>query len=154
MFEFLKNLLSDDDPAKRDDKMSMQLAAASLLLEVSKSDYQQDDVEVAKIRELMVERFHLESRDIEDFMARVDMRGRDLTSLHPFTRYINDHCNNEEKFSLVKALWEVAAEDGRIDKYEEHVVRKIAELIYLPHREFIRAKLMVCEAMNISDNAS
>ena len=32
MFEFLKNLLSDDDPSKQDDNMSLQLAAASLLL--------------------------------------------------------------------------------------------------------------------------
>ncbi|MAY40260.1 MULTISPECIES: TerB family tellurite resistance protein [Spongiibacter] len=152
MFEFLKNLLSDDDPSKQDDNMSLQLAAASLLLEVSKSDYQQDDAELEKIRELMVNHFHLESGEIEAFMARAQEQGKDTTSLYPFTRYINDNCSNDEKFSLVKALWEVAAEDGRIDKYEEHVIRKIAELIYLPHREFIRAKLMVCDAMNISEN--
>ena len=151
MFEFLKKLLSDD-AAKQDDSMSLQLAAASLLLEVSKSDYQQDDVELQKIRELMVERFHLENSEIEAFIARAQEQGQETTSLYPFTHYINENCSNDEKFSLVKALWEVAAEDGRIDKYEEHVIRKIAELVYLPHREFIRAKLMVCDAMNVSEN--
>ena len=50
----------------------------------------------------------------------------------------------------MKALWEVAAEDGNIDKYEEHVIRKISELIYLPHKDFIRAKLMVCETLGLT----
>ena len=27
-----------------------------------------------------------------------------------------------------------------IDKYEDHLVRKVADLIYVPHRSFIRAK--------------
>jgi len=65
------------------------------------------------------------------------------TSLYPLTRYINDNYNNIEKYQLVLALWDVALEDGRIDKYEDHLIRKIADLIYLPHSEFIRAKLSV-----------
>ncbi|WP_372860608.1 TerB family tellurite resistance protein [Spongiibacter sp.] len=147
MFDFLKKLLGDEQ-AENSETMSLELACASLLIEVSKSDYKQEPAEVEKIHHLLIQHFHLSDDDIDNFMARAHRQNQDSTSLYPFTRYINDNCNNEEKFRLVKALWEVAAEDGEIDKYEEHLIRKIADLIYLPHRDFIRAKLQVCSSLD------
>ncbi|WP_269618403.1 TerB family tellurite resistance protein [Zhongshania sp. BJYM1] len=140
MFEKLKQLFSVEENTEKN-IMSLELAAAALLIEVSKSDFQQDPGEIDKIRELLVRCFSVSLADIEDFMATASAINKDSTSLYPFTRYINDNCNNIEKYELIAALWEVAIEDGRIDKYEDHLIRKISNLIYLPHTEFIRAKL-------------
>lgn len=145
MFEKLKQLFTGVDEDSKDTSMSLELAAAALLIEVSKSDYQQDPAEIEKIRELLVHCFSVSLADIEDFMATAKALNKDSTSLYPFTRYINDNCNNIEKYELIVALWEVAIEDGRIDKYEDHLIRKISDLIYLPHTEFIRAKLTTAE---------
>lgn len=145
MFEKLKQLFTGVDEDSKDTSMSLELAAAALLIEVSKSDYQQDPAEIEKIRELLVRCFSVSLADIEDFMATAKVLNKDSTSLYPFTRYINDNCNNIEKYELIVALWEVAIEDGRIDKYEDHLIRKISDLIYLPHTEFIRAKLTTTE---------
>ncbi|CAA0108026.1 TerB family tellurite resistance protein [Zhongshania aliphaticivorans] len=145
MFEKLKQLFTGVDEDSKDTTMSLELAAAALLIEVSKSDYQQDPAEIEKIRELLVRCFSVSLADIEDFMATASALNKDSTSLYPFTRYINDNCNNLEKYELIVALWEVAIEDGNIDKYEDHLIRKISDLIYLPHTEFIRAKLTTTE---------
>ena len=145
MFEKLKQLFSGADEDSKDSAMSLELAAAALLIEVSKSDYQQDPAEIEKIRDLLVSRFSVSLADIEEFMATASALNKDSTSLYPFTRYINDNCNNLEKYELIVALWEVAIEDGNIDKYEDHLIRKISDLIYLPHTEFIRAKLTCTE---------
>ena len=145
MFEKLKQLFSGADEDSKDSAMSLELAAAALLIEVSKSDYQQDPAEIEKIRDLLVSRFSVSLADIEEFMATAAALNKDNTSLYPFTRYINDNCNNLEKYELIVALWEVAIEDGNIDKYEDHLIRKISDLIYLPHTEFIRAKLTCTE---------
>jgi uncharacterized tellurite resistance protein B-like protein len=145
MFEKLKQLFSGADEDSKDSAMSLELAAAALLIEVSKSDYQQDPAEIEKIRDLLVSRFSVSLADIEEFMATAAALNKDSTSLYPFTRYINDNCNNLEKYELIVALWEVAIEDGNIDKYEDHLIRKISDLIYLPHTEFIRAKLTCTE---------
>lgn len=145
MFEKLKQLFSGADEDSKDSAMSLELAAAALLIEVSKSDYQQDPAEIEKIRDLLVSRFSVSLTDIEEFMATATALNKDSTSLYPFTRYINDNCNNLEKYELIVALWEVAIEDGNIDKYEDHLIRKISDLIYLPHTEFIRAKLTCTE---------
>ena len=145
MIETLKQLFSGADEDSKDSAMSLELAAAALLIEVSKSDYQQDPAEIEKIRDLLVSRFSVSLADIEEFMATAAALNKDSTSLYPFTRYINDNCNNLEKYELIVALWEVAIEDGNIDKYEDHLIRKISDLIYLPHTEFIRAKLTCTE---------
>ncbi|MBU0539722.1 MAG: TerB family tellurite resistance protein, partial [Gammaproteobacteria bacterium] len=69
MFEKLKQLFTGVDEDSKDTSMSLELAAAALLIEVSKSDYQQDPAEIEKIRELLVHCFSVSLADIEDFMA-------------------------------------------------------------------------------------
>ena len=63
------------------------------------------------------------------------------TSLYEFTRVINDHCCAEQKLQLIKAMWAVAYADGNVDKYEEHLIRQVAELTYVPHSDYIHCKL-------------
>ncbi|WP_373082059.1 TerB family tellurite resistance protein [Zhongshania sp.] len=143
MFEKLKQLFAVADDTGNSDNMTLELVTAALLLEVSKADFQEDPAEIDKIRNILLQHFSVSLSDINAFIAKARETGNDSTSLYPFTRYINDNCNNIEKYQLVLALWEVALEDGRIDKYEDHLIRKISDLIYLPHSEFIRAKLSV-----------
>ncbi|WP_373090805.1 TerB family tellurite resistance protein [Zhongshania sp.] len=143
MFEKLMQLFTITDDSTADDKMTLELVTAALLLEVSKADFQEDPAEIDKIRTILLQHFSVSLGDINAFINQARNTSADSTSLYPFTRYINDNCNNIEKYQLVLALWDVALEDGRIDKYEDHLIRKIADLIYLPHSEFIRAKLSV-----------
>ncbi|MBD2858500.1 TerB family tellurite resistance protein [Spongiibacter sp. KMU-158] len=145
MFDVIKKFFSADEAPE--ESMSLALAAGALLMEVSKADYSQDASEVDKIRELLVQHYQISLQEIEGFIASVQGTASDSTALYPFTRYINDNCSIEEKYQLVHALWTVAAEDGVICKYEEHLIRKISDLIYLPHREFIRAKLDVTDSL-------
>ena len=69
--------------------------------------------------------------------AQVD----ESTSLYEFTRVINDHYTPQQKQQLIYAMWTVAYADGDIDKYEEHLIRQVAELTYVAHEDYIRAKL-------------
>ena len=74
---------------------------------------------------------------IEQASDRVD----ESTSLYEFTRVINDHYSAEQKLQLVSCMWQVAYADGNLDKYEEHLIRRVAELTYVPHQDYIRVKL-------------
>ena len=66
-------------------------------------------------------------------------------SLYDFTSFLNDTMSNEERAGIVELLWQVAFADAVLDKYEEYYVRKIADLLYVPHRDFIKAKLRASE---------
>ena len=62
--------------------------------------------------------------------------------MHPYTSYLREHLDEDERFEVICALWQLAIADDRIDKFEEHTIRKAADLhFYLSHNRFIEAKL-------------
>jgi uncharacterized tellurite resistance protein B-like protein len=126
-------------------EQAIQLAAAALMIELSRADFQQQPEEQAAIEAAVNKKFTLDPRQLAELIQLAEQEASEATSLYQFTRLINDHYNTEQKYKLVTALWEVAFADGDISKYEDHLIRKVAELIYLPHSEFIRAKLAVQE---------
>lgn len=127
-----------------------QLATAALLIEVASADDSLDDEEFDTLKKVLAERFQLSSTQLEELTALAKMEQEQATSLYQFTQLINQECRPAEKFELLKAMWEVAYADGRLDKYEDHLIRKVAELIYVPHSEFIRAKLEVRDSLDAS----
>ena len=139
--QFFTNNLSLDDEV--DDAHKLQLASAALLIELSRADFQQDDKELKAIERILREKFSLDSQELTTLMTLADEENREATSLYQFTSLINDNYSAEQKYHLIKLLWELALVDGEINKYEDHLIRKISELIYLSHSEFIRAKIAV-----------
>ncbi len=119
----------------------LQLAAAALLIETARADFTQDGDEEAAMEALLHESLKLPTVEVRELMAQASDKADAATSLYEFTRLINDHYLEQEKLQLVRNMWVVAWADGNIDKYEEHLIRRVAELIYVPHRDFIRLKL-------------
>jgi len=117
-----------------------QLAVAALLVEVAMADHQFSDQELASLSHSLIRKYSLSTDEISELISLAKSESNHATSLHQFTQIVNQHCDNKEKFNLVKAMWEMAYADGSIDKYEDYLIRKVADLIYLPHSEFIRAK--------------
>lgn len=128
-----------------------QLATAALLIEVARVDHSLDDEEFAAMKAVLAKQFQLSPEQLDELTALAEMEQEQATSLYQFTQLINQECRPTEKFELLKAMWGVAYADGKVDKYEEHLIRKVAELIYVPHSEFIRAKL---EARDKLDQAN
>ena len=140
---FFTHQLSVND--SRDSAETLQLAAATLLIELSKADYKRDPEEQQAIEKALNKSFDLDKNQLNAVMALAEQQSDGATSLYPFTTLVCDHYSAEQRFELVKMLWRVAVADGEISKYEDYLIRKIADLIHLPHSEFIRAKLTVID---------
>lgn len=117
-----------------------QLAVAALLVEVAMADHQFSEVELRNLSAILERKFSLSNDELTELINLAKTETDHATSLHQFTQLINQHCKTEEKFNLMKAMWEMAYADGDLDKYEDYIIRKVADLIYVPHSEFIRAK--------------
>ncbi|HQU16502.1 MAG: tellurite resistance TerB family protein [Gammaproteobacteria bacterium] len=124
----------------------VQLATGALLLEMARADFAVQDVERAKVAELLRLRFGLSEEETSELVALSEQASRESVSLHEFTQLINGQFSQDQKSQVIRLLWDIAFADSRLDKYEEHLVRKIADLLYVPHSEFIRAKLAAQEA--------
>jgi uncharacterized tellurite resistance protein B-like protein len=120
---------------------TLQAAAAALLMEVASADNQISEVERKAIRRIVAETFALSPEQASRISREAERHASEVTSLYPFTRLLTCECSMEDRIEIVRRLWEVAFVDGRVDAHEEHLIRKIADLLYVPHSQFIRGKL-------------
>lgn len=139
----VKSMLESADQQPADKTHNLQIAAAALLVEVSAADFERHPEERRTIFNALSEVFELDDATVESLIEDADHLVRTATSLYEFTRVLNDHCTHQEKLYLIEQCWRVAFADGHLDKYEDHRIRKLSDLLYIPHREFIQTKLKV-----------
>ena len=119
-----------------------KLAAIALLVEVAMADGSMAPAERETLKKAIEKSHGLVGDELEILLENAKREQRDTTSSYAFTRVINDEFSPAAKFELVHNMWAIAYADGDLDKYEEHAIRKLSELIHVPHSEFIRAKLL------------
>ncbi|MDT0596262.1 TerB family tellurite resistance protein [Glaciecola petra] len=139
-FEKELSLKSKNEP-QEDINAKLQKACAILLLEISKADYQETKDEKDRIRKILQDKFTLSDAQLNELIALSEDEGNEVTSMYPLTSLINEHYSYEQKLGLLDLLWQVAYADGELSKYEDHVIRNVAELLYVAHSDFIKSKL-------------
>ena len=121
----------------------LPLAAAVLYLEVAWADHDIADEEMGLISRTLTEQFDLPPEELHIIVTESRAQHESSVGLYRFTRIINDAWDEEAKYQLVVKLWELALSDSELHSFEEHTIRKIAELLYVSHSRFIEAKLTV-----------
>lgn len=140
--EFFDKYIKDDKgraPANEQD--AVRVATAALMIEMARMDGTISDVERARVLDSVETKFALRPEQAAELLQLAEQQAAEATDYFQFTSLIKDRLSPEEKERLVEQLWRVAYADGELSSYEEHLVRKIADLIYLPHHAFIAAKL-------------
>jgi uncharacterized tellurite resistance protein B-like protein len=148
MIESLKSLFMsppEEDPAALEHRL--QLAAGALLIEVSRADYTVDSEELQAIKTVLQTALGISEQEIDELITLAGVAAGKATSLYEFTRLINDHYTRKQKLVLIKSMWRIAYADEDLDKYEERLIRQVSDLIHVPHREYIRLKLAVRDAL-------
>lgn len=120
--------------------------SASLLVEVARSDHTLEASEVSSIIKALQQSSSLEDSEISNIVNAAVVDADSAISLHEHIKMINDHFDQEQKILLIEQMWRVAAADGNIDHYEDYTIRKLSELLYIRHSNFIKAKLRVIDA--------
>ncbi len=123
-----------------------RVAAAALLVEVVRSDAEFSETERRAVLEAARRKFGLDETESEALVRLAEAESKDAHDLFQFTSLINAAFSAEQKLRLVEELWRVAWSDDVLHDYEEHVIRKVADLIHVPHSAFIAAKLRVQDA--------
>ena len=141
MIAALKSLFEQSGAESEADlRHRLQLASAALLIETARADFTQDEAEQEAMQALLCSTLKLDEKDVQQLIAQAEARVDESISLYEFTRLINDHYTPEQKLQLVHNMWMVAWADNNVNKYEEHLIRQVAELTYVPHQHYIRSK--------------
>ena len=142
MFHKIKNYLFKTGSAPEEDKeLDVSLAAATLMMEVSWADHKISDEEMEVSAKRLSEIFSLDNHQANALLEEGKILVNESVGLQQFTSLLNENLAADQKFSIILALWEVARNDDLIDALEEHQIRNISELLYVPHSKFIEAKL-------------
>ena len=155
MINLIKNIFSNQKTNSNNENhansLGVELAYAALLIEVVKSDYEIDERESKKVLEILNKKLNSNYDDLHQIMELAKNKSDEATSLYEFTRLINDEYVYEEKVEMIESMWNIAFSDQRLDKYEDYLIRKIAELTYVSHSDFIKSKLKVKERSKIEE---
>jgi uncharacterized tellurite resistance protein B-like protein len=119
----------------------LRLAVAALLFEVVRADRVVEDDEKVVMRTAVQSTFGLTREEADELSRLAGEAARDAVSIYELTQIVDRGLPIEDKKRLVELLWLVAFADAQKDPYEEQMVRKIADLLHVPHPDFIDAKL-------------
>jgi len=119
---------------------ALRFATAVLLVEVARADHVFEKSELVRLLELIESHFALSPEDAADLIDSAADSAEDIVDLHDFTRLLHGHLADREKEQIVGMLWQIAYADGRLDKYENSLVLKISDLLYVSRGRVMRLK--------------
>lgn len=135
---FEQHLVLTGDESHREH--SLHLAVGALLLEMAGMDGKTSSQECEAVVKSLGQCFTLADDEVAELMELAKAEHANSTDYFQFTSLINNHYTAAQKERLVEMLWHVAYSDRLLDMYEEHMVRRISELLYVPHKTFIAMK--------------
>ena len=121
-------------------------SCAALLVEIAFADKDFDETEKASLKQSLIETYAIDESDIEEIIRDAEETVSESTSLYGYTSIVNTEFQYEDKLKLLRNLWKIAYADGYLDKYEEHLLRKISDLIHISHSDYINIKLEIRES--------
>ena len=140
LIKFLKNIFSSKKEVQ-DSDIDENLACAILLVEVSYSDFAIDELEIESIKNLLEKNFDLSNEKSNWLIDKALNLHKDTNCLRKYIRLINEKYSLDQKKNFITMAWEIARADNIIDKHEEHRIRKLSELLYVDHKDFIKSKI-------------
>ena len=141
--ELISNLSDKDVQEESQDPSLINNACAALLIEIAYADKDFDESEKMSLKNSLMTTYKIDEIEIDELILDASQSVQESTSLYGYTRIVNDEFSYDEKLNLLKNLWKIAYADGNLDKYEEHLIRKISDLIHVSHRDYIYIKLEV-----------
>ena len=118
----------------------INMACAALMREVAEADYVDDPAETEAILRALENELNLNRAEVSALLAQAKSETEGATDLFPYTHLIHQRCAREQKCAILTAMWRVAFADDNLDMYEEHLIRRVTELLHLDHADFIAAK--------------
>ena len=147
--QFFENkLVNKEEEPTSSSIAKTDLACAALLIEVINSDHKLEEQETQAFFSVLQNNLNIPGEDIDELVELAENQAKEATSLYEFTSLINSDYYYSQMVGLIENMWRIAFSDNNLDKYEDHLIRKISDLIYVSHSDFIRAKLKVRDASN------
>ena len=110
------------------------------MTEVARADYEYDETEYQLLLSLISQHCSIDADSAAELANKASEKAEDVVSLQKFTRQLTESLNERERESVVLLLWKIAFAHGRRDKYEDHLIMRIADLLYVSRSRVMKLK--------------
>ena len=138
--QVIETISATDTVTAEDREAAMRLATAVLMIDVARADFVFDESEFDQVLKLVEAHFRLTAEQAAELVVEASDKAENLVDIHEFTRLLHDYLSADEKARIVSLLWQIAYADGRLDKYEDSLVLKISDLLYVSRGRVMRLK--------------
>ncbi len=138
--QVIERLSATDTVAVEDREAALRLATAVLMIDVARADHVFDESEFDTVLQLVEAHFGLSAEESAKLVVDASAKAEDLVDVHEFTKLLHDYLTEDEKVQIISLLWQIAYADGRLDKYEDSLVLKISDLLYVSRGRVMRLK--------------
>ena len=137
----LRHALKSETTLPNLDSTTLNEAIATLLVEAARVDNNTTEADIAEAKKSLKLLANINSEQADELIRKASLPKNRPTSYLPLTRTINQNLDYDQKCVLIGAMWTIAHSDKHIDPHEDHIIRKISDLIYVSHRDFINQKI-------------
>ena len=130
----------DTEAGIADREEALRLATAVLMIDVARADHVFDEREFDRVLKLIEAHFDVTPDQAAELVNLAGEKAEELISVHEFTQLLHEHLSEEEKARIIGLLWQIAYADGQLDKYENSLVLKISDLLYVSRGRVMRLK--------------
>jgi len=134
---------SGADNKGEDKDARLRTATCVLLLEAATADDSFSDIEQKKVVEILKSRFGMTDEAVKELIDESKRARQNEADIWYFTNLINQNLSNEEKYDMMKEVWEVIYSDGSLGEFENYVAQKLYRMLNIDHSKFIELKLKV-----------
>lgn len=138
--QVIESISSPGDTGTEDRDAALRMATAILMLDVARADHVFEESEFDRILNLIEAHFGLPPEDAATLVNEAGDRAEDHVSIYEFTQLLHENLDEDEKAHIIALLWQIAFADGRLDKYEDSLVLKISDLLYVSRGRVMRLK--------------
>ena len=139
---FFNTLLEQKDETKNIQR-PLELACAVLLCEIMRADGHLSPAEEQQLLNILQQKFSLSRQQANELLVNACSLSEDATDFYQFTSQLNQTYSRNQRVEMVNLLWTIAYADGQLASIEEHIIRKISDLLHLRHSEYIATKINV-----------
>ncbi|MGM8933168.1 tellurite resistance TerB family protein [Salinicola halophyticus] len=129
------------------DAVTPQLAVAALFSEVLRADYEVDPQELATLRRILMSQFSLDEAAAKALIQEAQQQVEQAVDHFQYVSLLNERYDYDQRVELIAAMWRLAYADHELAALEEHRIRRLADLLYVTHSDFIRTKLAVQDGL-------
>ena len=145
--QVVETISTTETVTAEDREAGLRLATAILMVDVARADFVFDEIEFDRVLKLVEAHFDLTPEQAAELVNEAGAEADELVEVHRFTKLLHEHLSEEEKARVVALLWQIAYADGQLDKYEDSLVLKISDLLYVSRGKVMQLKHDAAEAV-------